>query len=269
MKTTTSKIATYFAGATVAAVALLSLTCGACAAQDDAPNPFGNLDHAQQQVTSYEKENAAGPVDLHSIDVDYTVSRLTTALGLTPTEQTAVRKILSTQKDEIDAVEHSTGVNKSDRMQAIYRDTNYGLVNALTPDQQIKIKFLEANEIKDPQDVRMEKLFEFDARFAALPVSDAATQWGTALNLDATQKLALLPILESEQRSLDSIATEKSLSANESRLRTQQVMIDTERKIDGVMTSDQQDHLTRSIAIGVMPSTSNPRSGVNRRAANP
>ena len=254
-----------FVTKTIAAVAVMTaaICAGGAQAYDDPPNPFANLAQAQQQVTSYEKADPNGPINLHSTDVDYTVGRLTTVLALTPAQQTTVHQILDSQSKMVTDARSDKQMTRSDRsirVAAIYRNSLSDLNGTLTTDQLMKSKIIQGEEMTDPDAARADKLFMFDARFASMPAAEAATQWGSSLNLTATQKLALLPTLEDESKSLDAIAADQTLSAEAGRIKSQEVMIATERKIDDQLTAEQKTHLESAMLLGQTPSSANPRT---------
>lgn len=242
--------------------------CGIAAqAQDDAPNPFANLNQAKQQVTSYEKSDPNGPINLESTDVDFTLGRLTTVLSLSPTQQTDVRGILTDQSRRVLQVEGDTKLDREARnlrTDAIFRDSQTRLAKTLTSDQLLKEKYIESQAQSDPDQARIDMLFIYDARFASMPTAMAATNWGTALNLDTTQQLALLPALKDEAQKLDALAADKSLATDQSRIRTQEIMISTERKIDAILTPEQKTRLQTAIILGTTPSSDNPRATAQR-----
>jgi hypothetical protein len=260
MKNTTFPKNNVLAGIVVLAAAL-SFATGARA--EDAPNPFMNLKQSQKQVTSFEKADPNGRIDFRSIDVDFTMGRASTLLALTPDQQTTVRTVLADQNKRVDAAEHDTSLTataRDNRIEAIYRDAETRIHSTLTTDQLLKAKVLEAQGIVDPDTIRMGKLYTFDSRLAALPVVEAVSQWGATLNLTATQRLALIPVVQAENRQLDAIATDKTLSPDDSRIRAQDVMVTTERKIDDLLTTPQKQYVQDALIFGYAPDGTNPRN---------
>lgn len=235
---------------------------------DGAPDPFHNLTAAQKQVTSFEKADPNGRIDLRSTDVDFTTGRLTTVLALTGSQQEATRTLLGDQNRLVTAARQDkmlTASAREIRIEAINRDAESRLNAQLTTDQLIKVKVIQGQGIVEPDEIRADKLFTFDSRFAALSPINAINGWASTLNLTAPQRLALIPVIENEIRCLDVLAGDKSLSADASRIRAQEAMITAEQKIDEQLTLAQKQYVEGSLLFGTAPTTTNPRAARTAR----
>ncbi len=146
------------------------------------------------------------------------ILRFSQQLDLTQDQQTQIRGLLKTQRQQAQSIRQNTSLTpeqKQDKIKQLRQSTHQQVLGVLTPDQQAKLKELQKQ------------------RGGGM----------AALNLTPEQKAKLQPIRQQMRQQVQAVRQDSSLTPEQKQDKIRQIRQDAMAQMNSILTPEQQQQL--------------------------